>query len=325
MKLRLLATVVAVCSLYAVALGKQNSTADAPKALSLSAYSSKISRLTQSLEDLKKHPGNAAILRDQLPPAWPVMMGSQRVDVPTGWLRSGLDGIEKNPKDVPKEAGQLIAHLKSMKQEILSMDASPAQGDAAAREKLKGILAMSEFSDVHGPTRFDLLLQGFRRWLAEWLHRLSLKAAGHQGIASLIFWLVLILGGSGLLAWMLQRLLRRPDAQDIQFRPPGSELMHSWEQMAEESRKAAAAGEYREAIRLSYWAAIRKLDDAGMWPVDHTRTHREYLSLVRRDQPQREPLAELTRKFEMAWYAARPSSENDFESVITQLEKLECA
>ena len=95
--------------------------------------------------------------------------------------------------------------------------------------------------------------------------------------------------------------------------------------MLDSAQKSAAAGAYRDAIRLAYWAAIRRLGDAGLWTVDDARTHREYLRMVRRDQPQREPLTALTRQFELVWYAGAASSATDFESAMAKLEKLGCA
>jgi len=319
------AAVVFLCGLCAPSFGQQKPGAVAPRSLSLPAYTSEIDHWVSAIEKLKQHPENAAELRDQLPPSWPVTMGSERIEVPTSWLRAGLGDMHKNPKAASKDAGRFVAHLQSMKQEAQNCGESPDRTDASAREKLNEILAMREFSGVHGPTWFDHQLQRLRRWLLKWAGRLNLKVGSHQGIANFIFWIVLIFGGGGLLLWMVQQLLQRPGARSRELRAPVAEAAPTWEQMTREAQQAAADGEYREAIRLAYWAAICRLDELGLWAVDHTRTHREYLRLVKPNQPQREPLAALTRQFEMAWYAARPSSANDFESAMSQLQRLGCA
>jgi hypothetical protein len=93
----------------------------------------------------------------------------------------------------------------------------------------------------------------------------------------------------------------------------------------DDARRSAARGDYREAIRLAYWACIYRLEDLGIWKVDQTRTHREYLSLLNPAQPEWGPLSVVTRQFEFAWYAGRPSSERDFEATLTELEALGCA
>ncbi|MEJ2009299.1 MAG: DUF4129 domain-containing protein [Acidobacteriota bacterium] len=321
----LAAAAVCICGLCAIAFGQQKPAPVAPKPLSLPAYTVEIDRWVSNLDKLKLHPENAAALREQLPPSWPVTMGSERIEVPTGWLRTGLNDMQKDPKADSKDANRLISHLQAMKREARNLGESSAQDDASAHEKLNEILAMREFSGVHGPTWFDHLLQRIRRWLVKWVERLDSKTGSHQGIADFIFWVVLIFGGGGLLFWMVQRLLQGPGSRSLELRAPVAEAASSWEQLTREARRAAGLGEYRDAIRLAYWAAICRLDDVGLWTVDHTRTHREYLRLVKPDQPLHEPLATLTRQFEMAWYAARPSSANDFESAMSQLERLGCA
>jgi hypothetical protein len=91
-----------------------------------------------------------------------------------------------------------------------------------------------------------------------------------------------------------------------------------------EAREAASRREYREAIRLAYLAAIFRLADLKFWKVDPTRTHREYLRLVRRDQTEHEPLALLTQQFELAWYGVHPVTQVDFNSAIQLIERLGC-
>lgn len=322
----LVVAIVCLCSLRASASGQQKPVSADSAPLSLPAYTNKIDHWTSALERLKHHPRDAAALRGQLPPNWTVILDRQQIKVPTGWLRDGLKRIEKDPGKTSKAAEILIAHLQAMKRESGNSGGSAEQTGASARKELQAILSMPEFRGVHGPTWFAHVLERIRKWLLKWLSRLNLNVGSHQGIANLLFWVILISGGGGLIAWMVQRLLmRRPSKREVKRALPETKVVHAWERMASQARKTAAAGEYRDAIRLAYWAAIHRLDELGLWAVDHTRTHREYLRLVRRDQPESAPLAALTRQFEMAWYAARSCSANDFELVITQLEKLGCA
>lgn len=252
------------------------------------------------------------------------MMGSERVEVSTGWLRAGLDGIEKDPKTSAASATRLLTHLDALGHGAQDLAGLPGSTDASVRERLKAILARPEFRGVHGPTWFDRLLDRFGAWLDRWVNRFHFRISGHWVIANLALWILLIIGAGSLLAWMATQLLSRSGAQRLDLRLPEEPGAHTWQQMAGEARRAAAAAEYRDAIRLAYWAAICHLDKLGLWTVDHTRTHREHLRLVRSDQPAREPLATLTRQFELAWYAARPVSAKDFESAMCQLEKLGC-
>jgi hypothetical protein len=49
-----------------------------------------------------------------------------------------------------------------------------------------------------------------------------------------------------------------------------------------EAERAAAAGQYREALRLGYRAMVLRLDRAGVLPDDRSRTHWELLRELRR-------------------------------------------
>lgn len=317
------ALILVVLALAGGAFGQQKPSSASP--FSLSEYAARIGWWSQALRKLKNHPESAAALRARLPASWPVMMGYERVEVSTDWLRAGLEGIEKNPKTSAASATRLLAHLEVLDRGAQDLAGLPERSDTSAGEKLKAILARPEFRSVHGPTWFDRLFHRIGAWLGRWVNRFHFRISGHRVIANLVLWILLIIGAGGLLAWMATQLLSRAGAQRLDLRLPEEPGVHTWQQMAGEARRAAAAAEYRDAIRLAYWAAICHLDELGLWTVDHTRTHREHLRLVRSDQPAREPLATLTRQFELAWYAARPVSANDFESAMSQLEKLGCA
>src|SRR5207244_11963010 len=63
--------------------------------------------------------------------------------------------------------------------------------------------------------------------------------------------------------------------------------------------EAVAAGDYREAVRLAYWAGVYRLEELGQWRVERTRTHREYLRMLPRESSRHAPLAAITERFEM--------------------------
>ena len=318
-------TILSISTVCVLAFGQRKPKSAAPQPLDLRSYNNRIDEWVLKLKVLRDHSEKAAAMRQQLQANWQVTVGSQQINVPTGWLRAGLDSIGKDPKSAAKNADLLIAHLEAMKQEAGNAEGPSKHADKLARENLKEILDSSEFSSVHGPTWVDRMLRRFRQWLVHLASRFSLKVASHRGVSTLVLWVICILGGGSLLVWMLKRLVQRPGPRRIRMSTPAPPMATSWEQMIHAARAAAAAGDYRDAIRLAYWAAIGRLDDAGFWPVDHARTHREYLRLVGREQPQREPLAVLTRQFELVWYAGRPSSASEFEAAMVQLEKLGCA
>ena len=88
------------------------------------------------------------------------------------------------------------------------------------------------------------------------------------------------------------------------------------------ARAAAARGEYRDAIRILYGAAVRRIEEGGTWQVDPARTHREYVRLLPADSLQRPPLAAITTCFEHVWYGHAQASAIEFEAILAELESL---
>jgi hypothetical protein len=86
------------------------------------------------------------------------------------------------------------------------------------------------------------------------------------------------------------------------------------------AHRAAAEGDWRQAIHNAYWAAITRLQRSGALPEDRTRTPREYLRLF----SGREPLAALTSGLERFWYARRIARPEDFRESLNHLETLGC-
>jgi hypothetical protein len=98
----------------------------------------------------------------------------------------------------------------------------------------------------------------------------------------------------------------------------GAASARDWQLWLADTRRAAAAGEWRKAIHFVYWAAISRLESKRLWPADRARTPREYLALVVAEDPRRAGLATLTGSFERTWYGGRTAGENDY----LQAEKL---
>ncbi len=289
--------------------------------LNLAAYTAELARWDVALSRWHDHPEETRSLRQQLPPVWTVVSDGQRFEVSTDWLFAGLETLEKNPKAPPR---LLQARIEAMRREAAEFARTSARADAPVRQKLNEILARREFRSVHGPTLLDQLRERAIGWLSDLLEWLAGRMAGHLLMTRVSFWVFLLLAGGTLLVWMVRRLLQRPAtlALGLTSAVPAAA---TWQEMARQAREAAERADFREAIRFAYWSGIYRLEELGLWTVDRTRTHREYLRLIGRDRPQREPLAALTRQFELAWYAAQPSSADDFQSVMTHVEQLGCA
>jgi hypothetical protein len=143
------------------------------------------------------------------------------------------------------------------------------------------------------------------------------------GRALVILAMVLALA---VLAYWSYRLISRIPAEGG-FSLDGGEAAPSskhWRTWLAEANTAAAAGQWREATRLAYWAAISRLESAGAWRPDRARTPREYLQLLGAERPEQGALREITRRFELAWYAQLPVTREEFAAALENTEQLGC-
>ena len=86
---------------------------------------------------------------------------------------------------------------------------------------------------------------------------------------------------------------------------------------ASEIASAVGGGRFRDATRLQYLFALRRLSEAGRirWSVD--KTNRDYAEELR-GTPLATPFREVTRLFEYAWYGEMPVTEADYGGISQQ-------
>ena len=96
-----------------------------------------------------------------------------------------------------------------------------------------------------------------------------------------------------------------------------------WNASLADAQKAAENGEWREAIRLSYWTGIFFLEAQGLWRPDNARTPREYLRLALGSKHHNE-LRDLTRQFEAVWYGRAEAGPAIFSEFMSCLERIGC-
>lgn len=135
----------------------------------------------------------------------------------------------------------------------------------------------------------------------------------------------LLLGGICIaLIWFFIRIERGarvrliPDVEPA----PGSTSAREWQLWIKDAQTAAANGLWREAIHSVYWASIAHLESGRSWPADRARTPREYLGLLRGNDPRKPTLTALTRSFERTWYGGRDAAAVDFNSAMALAAEL---
>jgi hypothetical protein len=188
---------------------------------------------------------------------------------------------------------------------------------------LAAILAAKEYhTAVAGRSLKQRILEKIGSWINRFLSSLIQAGAKSKwiGITAEIVFVLLI---SIALVWFLIRLERQSRYTPATLGPgSGAASARDWQLWLEDAHAAAGRAAWRDAIHLLYWASISRLESSGLWPADRTRTPREYLALLARENPQHPGLSALTRSFERTWYAARPASEADFhqaEQLASQL------
>ncbi len=305
------------------ASAQQVSTPISRAPLDLKAYLVELERWSAAAQRLVGHPEEAAALRKELPQAWSVNVEGQHFEVSTRWFDSTLKSLDQNCEAAGIASGQIRNRLNGMRAEAVAL-ARPAElQPGTARSKLDEILRRSEFRGVHGLTWFDRLRERVSFWLAKLLEKLLVSLRGHPMGAKVLLWAMLIVAGLAFLVWLVRLLLYRPisPALDLSGAIPAPS---TWRDLLRDAVAAAGRGNYRDAIRLAYWAGVYRLEELGVWQVDRTRTHREYLSLLPQSYPNRGAVSAITSRFEQIWYGEQAASSEDFQFASVQLEKLGC-
>lgn len=292
--------------------------------VSIDQYVAQLERLSTIAGEMQNRPERVLELRASLPAKWGVQTPSGIMEVSTGRIEQSLKRWDDEPEKRGEIAKRIESDLAAMRQQVLELQTSPqVLSSATAHAKLQEVLSRREFHSVQGPSWWDELLAKIRQWLADLWDRLFGNLHVSKTVGSAISW-TLIGVAFLILVWLIARnLLAQSRAFGLHLQAPVRRHQSSRE-WANAAIEAANGGDFREAIHCAYWAAVYRLDEAGVWTLDATRTPREYLRLLKQDVPQRPPMREITRNFEVVWYGTKPASAGDFRSAVNELEKLGC-
>lgn len=292
-------------------------------AYDLKNYLAELDRWSAETAALKEHPENAAALRNSLPTAWQVSARGQHFPVPTTWLRQTLDSLEVNHSLAGDYSKEMQKRLAAMHTEAEGFGQPSAISPGSGRGKLDEILSRREFQGVQGPTWFDQLRIRVQNWIVDFLEKIFGRFRRHPTAGNILLWVAVGAAMFFLMLLLMRYFLKSTESASLHLgaaepAPP------TWKDWGRDALAAAGRGDYREAIRLAYWAGIFRMEELGAWQADRARTHREYLRLLAADDAHRTPLARMTSQFELVWYGGNAASARDFETVIEQLEALGC-
>ncbi len=275
-----------------------------------------------------------------------IPQGNEKRLIRYGWLRVLFSRAEE-PDAAPEESAQghgakktapsdqpvqltttqLLQGAETRLAIDLAQTHTPAEAAAVhtqARDAMKQVLAGRDFRNLDQPTVRDSVLEKVGGWLNRLFARAFQLRARSAWIGRLLVW-GFIACVCVLLVWALLQMERRWRVRLVpedRGPAPGAPSARNWQLWLEDARRAATAGQWREAIHFVYWAAISRLEAKRLWPADRARTPREYLALVGTEDPRRAGLATLTGSFERTWYGGRTAGESDYrhaEEIATAL------
>ncbi|HLY42339.1 MAG TPA: DUF4129 domain-containing protein [Terracidiphilus sp.] len=253
-----------------------------------------------------------------------------------GWLRVLISKAEEPDQAPPKQQKQAAQDPESalppppttsqllrnadqrLRSDLAQADNLRASATSHAEERsaMQQVLAGRDFRGLEQTTVRDSVLEKVGDWLNHLIERATRLQARSAwiGRAIVIGFMVAVCVG---LVWALIQLERKWRVRLVpQAERPAADAASTrdWQLWLEDARKAAAAGQWREAIHFVYWAAISRLESRRMWPADRARTPREYLALVASEDPRRANLARLTGSFERTWYGGQAAAESDYQA-----------
>lgn len=284
-----------------------------------------LNRLSEALRDGGDRPGDLPALRRGLPAVWALRIDGRRYEVPTAWLDDGLKIIEDHPSSRACVARDLRARLTALRTEARGLaGAATTPSLAQARARLDAILKQREFRGIGPPGLMTQLFERLIRFIADELGRFFKVFGLDRDSGEALVW-ILIAVALAVAAVGLGRVLRRsaPGRAAPEATPAAARA--TWRESADQALRAARDGACGEAVRLAYAAALLRLDDLGVWDLDTSRTHREYLRLLPAEHELRSPFQVLVGRFELIVYGRRHATEEDGRETVGFLERLECA
>ncbi len=242
-------------------------------------------------------------------------------------------GLRAEWQAVPGEGEGRRAALERLRHRLAAVRAElggPGMRAAATepppsgwREKLTEILSRPEFKKL--PAEEPLLARLFR-WLRDRLGPL-LPAGSGRTVSKVVRWVVIILAAAALLAVLavLARAALPLFRGDRRARPDGGTAApppDTPENLLGLAEARARAGDFRGAVRAIFRWTLLSLHQAGRLDFAPSLTNREHLARLRADAGARAAFVELCGEFELAWYALRSVSREEYATFRARCQHL---
>lgn len=292
----------------------------------------------------------AAILQESSPTIAPpeqyqrarAALGSvERVSLPSGETVTLRPLLPPLPPEAVAPATLEIARAR--------IHAVQAQLDAAAQDATADRLALlQEVWERPEFTAAETWWQRLRRWVSGWLERL-LEPLGFGAslgrnwgfFGQLIVWTVVAVAATALV-WLLSTWLRGlfgglvREARVRRAHDDGG-LPLTAQAAQQQAQRLAGAGNYRQAVRQLYLAALLTLEERGLLRHDRSLTNRELLQQLHNTAtsgpnsdgasatlaPVEAHLQPVIDTFDAVWYGEREPDQQTFERYARELDALD--
>ncbi len=184
--------------------------------------------------------------------------------------------------------------------------------------RLSEILAKPEYQqDV--PQWWDRISQPLRRIVSKILQFLFGNPFWEnlRGTSPILYWILVIVLIAAVVAltahilWMIASAFRpKPKRRQPREQLPSARL--SPDALRQAARRAAAEGDYAQALRYLYESLISYLDRQGILVYDRAATNWDYLRQLRDDSDLADLLRPLNNVVDGAWYGKRPVDAGEF-------------
>jgi hypothetical protein len=285
----------------------------------LPAYVTELDRISSAISSAST-PQQARTATAAVRDRWFVTRDDEIVIVDVSWLEMELAAAAGKPGQWTRAQSQITRKLEAMRAEASVPETHLAQPPGPV---LADVLSRTEFRQSASSRWLDEQRNRIGHWFAELLNRLTGSAIGGRTAAIVFAWAASLVALSAFAFWLVTTLTRRSRAAALEIGVITLRRTAARE-WALRAMAAARAGDVREAVRFGYRAAVSRLDEQGTWRVDESRTPREYLGLLRTDDPRHPVVTDVTRQFEQIWYGQRTATGEDARRVAANLERLGC-
>lgn len=293
------------------------------KDVDLQTYEAELKSISMRIEEIKHRPADLKRFGDSLPSEWIVNTGETRISVSTDPLYSALKDLQTDQKKADELARQVVLRLEAMREAAIEMRSGGAGiSIPTAQQRLEKVFERREFGGMKGPSKLQLLEQRIALWIARQIARLFQLLHVSAKTGNFLAWAVIALAFLAGGYWVFRTISQRAAEPELPSSTPASSSgPRMW---LNDALAAAERGDYREAVRCGYWAAIARLEDLKILLRDRSRTPRESLRLLDSHPIEQVSLRELTHHFELIWYGYRTATRADWTGARAELEKIGC-